>query len=92
MADIQRSINPLLELCHTRRLLQLLQYRIKRYVLTVTAVSGPTGIDFETIPIILKQYDCHSVGYMTFNFNVSATSHLKTIRAMERTCARNGKQ
>jgi len=54
MADIQRFIKPLLELCHTRRLLQLLQYKVRRYILKVIAVIGSTEIDYETISITSK--------------------------------------
>ena len=54
MADKQRFINPLLELCHIWRLLQLLQYRVKRYILKVKAVSGSAEIYYETISIISK--------------------------------------
>jgi len=53
MAYTQR-FKPLLELRHTWRLLQLLQYKFRRYILKVTAVSGSIEIDYETIFITSK--------------------------------------
>ena len=66
----------MLELRHILRLVQLLQNRIQRYMLSVKAVSDPTGTDFEPISISKKKKSMTAMQY-------GANSHLKITGTME---------